>query len=248
MRFELRLILIVAAIAVAAGGVIWFGGQGLVLELFDWLKEMGLWAVALFILIDMVFVILVLPGVMLTMGAGFLFGVLQGTAYVVAASATGAAIAFLIARRLLGERWVVYLRTHRKLSRMERGLSHEGWKLVLITRLIPFFPFKLSNYFFGVTRISFSQFFLGNLIGIVPLTLTNVYLGSIAADLATLGAGRETRSWVDWAIYGAGFVVALAALIYLARLGRRILSAGAAQGETQTEDRRTDRSRPAAER
>jgi len=176
-------------------------------------------------------VILVLPGVILTMGAGFLFGVLEGSVYVLIATSTGASIAFFIARRLFGEQWISYLRTHPKLSLIERGFTHQGWKVVLLTRLIPFFPFKLSNYFFGVTRISFSGFYIGNLIGIVPFTLTNVYLGSIAADLATLGTERASRSWLDWLVYGLGFVVTIAALIYFVRLAQKALAGGTSNGD-----------------
>lgn len=234
MSFEIRLILSIIAVVAVAGAVVLLDGQALVLGLFDWLERLGPWAVPLFILADMLVVILILPGVMLTMGAGFLFGVAQGSAYVVIATSTGAAIAFFIARRLLGERWVGYLRGHPKLSRVEHGFTREGWKLVLLTRLIPFFPFKLSNYFFGVTGVSFRHFYFANLIGIVPFTVTNVYLGSIAADLATLGAVPASRSGLEWLVYGAGFMVAVAALIYFARLARKALAERDGEGRKQS--------------
>lgn len=224
MSFEIRLTLTIIAVVALAGAVVLLDGQALVLRLFDWLERLGPWAVPLFILADMLVVILILPGVMLTMGAGFLFGVPQGAAYVVIATSTGGAIAFFIARRLLSERWVAYLRNHPKLSRVEHGFTREGWKFVLLTRLIPFFPFKLSNYFFGVTGVSFRHFYFANLIGIVPFTVTNVYLGSIAADLATLGAAPVSRSRLEWLVYGIGFVVAVAALIYFTRLARKALA------------------------
>lgn len=74
-----------------------------------------------------------------------------------------------------------------------------------------------------MTRLSFLEFYMGNLFGIVPFTVTNVYLGSIAADLATLGAGRAARSWLDWLVYSVGFVTTVAALVYLVRLAQRNL-------------------------
>lgn len=232
MSFELRLIVTIAlvvAISVAVGA---FFGHDLVVPLFDWLQEIGFWAVPLFIVIDMLVVVLVLPGVVVTMAAGFLFGVLEGSLYVVIATSTGASIAFFVARRLLNQRWVGYLRSHPKLGAIERQFARRGWRVVLLTRLIPFFPFKISNYFFGATSIRFSAFFFGTLIGIVPLTLTNVYLGSIAADLATLGVAGGPRSQADWLIYGGGFAVAIGAAIYFARLARRALEKGVAEDET----------------
>ena len=158
----LRLTLAVAVVIVAIGVYIAVDGQTLVLRLFDWLAEIGPWAVALFILVDTLAVILVLPGIMLTMGAGFFFGVVEGSVYVIAATSTGASIAFFVARHWLGARSVRYLRAHPKLEVIEERFTREGWRFVLLTRLIPFFPFKLSNYFFGVTNISFRHFFVGN--------------------------------------------------------------------------------------
>lgn len=223
MPFELRLILTIALILLISGAIGMFHNQDLVTPLFDWLQDIGPWAVPLFILIDLLVVVLVLPGVMVTMAAGFLFGVVAGSLYVVIATSAGASIAFVVARYLFGESWVGYLRTHPRLRLIERDFAIRGWQIVLLTRLIPFFPFKLSNYFFGVTSIGFPAFFAGTVIGIVPFTLTNVYLGSIAADLATLGASGGSRSWLDWLVYGGGFVVAVGAAIYVARLAQRAL-------------------------
>lgn len=226
MSFALWLLLTIVVVISISGVIGAFGGQAVILRLLDRLDQIGAWAALLFILMDMLVVIFVLPGVILTMAAGFLFGVMKGSLYVVIATTTGASIAFFISRHLLGERAVGYLRAHPRLNRIEQDLTHQGWKLVSLTRLIPFFPFKLSNYFFGVTRLSFFEFYMGNLVGIVPFTMTNVYLGSIAADLATLGAGRAARSWQDWLVYSVGFVMTVAALVYLVRLAQKTLGTG----------------------
>ncbi|MCG8695906.1 MAG: TVP38/TMEM64 family protein [Minwuiales bacterium] len=232
MSFELRLIVTIALVVSISVAVGVFFGHDFVMPLFDWLQDIGLWAVPLFIAINMLVVVFVLPGMVVTMAAGFLFGVLEGSLYVVIATSTGASIAFFVARHLLSERWVRYLRSHPKLGAIERQFARRGWRVVLLTRLIPFFPFKISNYFFGATSIRFSAFFFGTLFGIVPLTLTNVYLGSIAADLATLGVAGGPRSQAEWLIYGGGFVVAIGAAIYFARLARRALEKDAADGES----------------
>jgi len=95
---------------------------------------------------------------------------------------------------------------------------------VLLTRLIPFFPFKPANYVFGLAKFRLRDFVLGTVIGIIPFTLTNVYLGSIAADLATLGAGRQPRTPWQWGAYTVGLLIAIAALIYITRTAKRILA------------------------
>jgi uncharacterized membrane protein YdjX (TVP38/TMEM64 family) len=168
--------------------------------------------------------VLLLPGVLLTTGAGFVFGVLEGTAYVVVGTTVGSAIAFLVARHFLGEHARVYIRSRARLSVVSNEMAPHGWKIVLLTRLIPFFPGKLSNFLFGLTNFSFGGFVVGTFFGVIPFSLHNVYLGSLAADLSTLGVRETGRSPLEWAIYGAGFVGTVLAVVFLNRLARRALA------------------------
>jgi uncharacterized membrane protein YdjX (TVP38/TMEM64 family) len=210
-------------IAAIVGGFLYFDAQTYVLRLFDWLDGLGAWAPPLFILIDMLVVVFVLPGVIFTLGAGFLFGVLKGSLYVVIGTTLGATTAFLTAKHFLGERASRFLLSHPKLKMVDEEFKHEGWKIVLLTRLVPFFPFKLSNYFFGVAQFSLRDFFWGSLFGILPITVFNVYIGSLSADLATLGLRSPSRSKAEWIIYGIGFIIAIGAVIYITRLARKAL-------------------------
>ena len=194
-----------------------------VLGFLEWLDQHSRLAPALFIIADMLVVILVLPGVIFTLGAGFLFGVLKGTLYVVIATTTGATIAFLIARYFFGTRISSFFMSHPRLSLVNEELATEGWKIVLLTRLVPFFPFKLSNYFFGLTRFSLRGYFFGTLVGIIPITMFNVYLGSLAADITKLGSRDISRTPLEWTIYGIGLAIALVMVIYITRLARRAL-------------------------
>ena len=125
-----------------------------VLRLLEWLEAQGIRGPLLFTLLMVVVVVLLLPGVLFTTGAGFVFGVVTGTVCVVVGTTVGAAIAFLIARHLFGERARRYLLRHDRLRLVSDELTPHGWKIVLLTRLVPFFPFKLSNYFFGLTGFS----------------------------------------------------------------------------------------------
>lgn len=206
-----------------AGAVIYFDAQSHLLRFFDWLEEIGAWAPLLFILIDMLVVVFVLPGVMLTLGAGFMFGVLKGSLYVVIGTTLGATIAFMIARHFFGEKTSRFVLAHSKLKLVNDEFTRKGWKIVLLTRLVPFFPFKLSNYFFGLMQISLRHFILGVFFGIWPITINNVYIGSLAADLATLGSRSSSRSQAEWAMYGIGLIITIAAVVYITRLARRAL-------------------------
>jgi uncharacterized membrane protein YdjX (TVP38/TMEM64 family) len=192
--------------------------------LLNWLDTLGVWALVLFTLIMALVVILLLPGVMFTVGAGFVFGVVEGSICVVLGTALGATIAFLLARYLLGSRAREYVLSHTRLKLFNDELTPHGWKIVMLSRLVPFFPFKLSNYFFGLTPFSLSAFVGGTLLGIIPFSVHNVYLGSIAADVTQLGGRHLDRSPIEWAFYIGGFLAVVITVIYFKRLAQRTLS------------------------
>ena len=201
-----------------------FGIDEQVLQLLTWLDAQGALASLLFMLIMAVVVVLLLPGMLFTTGAGFVFGVVEGAVYVVTGTTLGAMLAFLIARHLFGERATRFVLRHPGLKLVSEELAPQGWKIVMLTRLVPFFPYKLSNYFFGLTSFSLRGFTGGTFLGIIPFSVHNVYLGSIAADIAMLGQRNTDRTPLEWGLYGAGFFVAVGIVIYLNRLARRALA------------------------
>ena len=194
-------------------------------ELLEKIDAQGSMAGIYFILLMAAFVILLLPGIFLTTGAGFVFGVVEGTVLVVVGTAFGASLAFLIARYLLGKRASGFIVGRSSLKVVSDEMARHDLKVVMLTRLIPLFPGKLSNYFFGLTKFSFKGFVLGSVIGLIPFSLHNVYLGSIAADLASLSRGEVERSPLQWAFYALGFVATIVAVIYFNNLARRALAA-----------------------
>jgi len=202
----------------------YFDAHELVLDLLAWIEAQGVLAPLLFVLVMALVVVAVFPGVMFTTGAGFVFGVVEGTVYVVIGTTLGATLAFLIARHLFGQRARRFILEHAKLRLVSAELTPQGWKIVLLTRLVPFFPFKASNYFFGLTPFSLRGFVGGTFVGIIPLSLNSVYLGSIAADIATLGERNAGRTPLEWGLYGVGFFVAVGVVLYLNRLARRALA------------------------
>jgi len=203
-----------------------------VLQWLAWLDAQGTVAPLLFMLVMVLVVVLLIPGILFTTGAGFVFGVVEGSICVVFGTALGATLAFLIARYLLGQRAKQYILSHGKLKLVSEELTPQGWKIVLLTRLVPFFPFKLSNYVFGLTQFSLRDFVLGTLFGIIPFSIHNVYLGSIAADIATLGARHGDRSVIEWTLYGVGFFATVAIVFYFNYLAQRAL-AKYTEAETQ---------------
>lgn len=203
--------------------LIYFGVHEQVLHLLQWFDAQGAWAPLFFILIMAAVVVLLLPGVLFTTGAGFVFGVVKGSIYVVVGTTLGAVLAFLIARHLFGPRARQFILARSRLRVVDKELTPHGWKIVLLTRLIPFFPGKIANYFFGLTSFSLRGYATGSLLGFIPFSIHNAYLGSIAADLSTLGVRSVDRTPLEWALYGGGFIAAVLAVVTLNRLARRAL-------------------------
>lgn len=204
--------------------LIYFDVHEYVLSLLKWFDAQGAWAPFLFILVMTAVVVLVLPGILFTTGAGFVFGIVEGSIYVVVGTTVGAALAFLIARYLFGKRATQFVLAHAKLKLVGEELTPHGWKIVLLMRLIPFFPSKISNYFFGLTPFSFRGYVGGSFVGFIPFSVHNAYLGSIAADIATLGERNVGRTPLEWTLYGMGFIAAIGVVIYLNHLARRALA------------------------
>lgn len=204
--------------------LVYFDLHEQLIELLGWIDAQGAVAGLYFILLMAAVVVLLLPGLFFTTGAGFVFGLVEGTFLVVTGTLLGASLAFLIARHLFGERASRFIVSHSNLQAVSDEMARHDFKVVMLTRLIPFFPSKISNYFFGLTKFSFKGFVLGSLIGFTPFSLHNVYLGSITADLASLSRGDVERSPIQWAFYGLGFVATVVAVLYFNNLARRALA------------------------
>ncbi|MEX2482794.1 MAG: VTT domain-containing protein [Gammaproteobacteria bacterium] len=222
-------------VAAVLGLLVVFDMHDQVLRLLRWFDAQGAWAALLFVAVMAAVVVLLVPGVLFTTGAGFVFGVIEGTIYVVTGTLIGAVMAFLAARHLFGQRARRFVLKRSRLRLLSDQATRHGWKIVLFTRMIPFFPSKISNYFFGLTPFSLRGYIGGSLLGFIPYSLHNVYIGSLAADLSIIGARDLSRSPLEWAVYLTGFVVAVIAVVYCSRLARRALARYEAQGEIEEE-------------
>ncbi|MEZ5570400.1 MAG: TVP38/TMEM64 family protein [Halioglobus sp.] len=218
--------------AILVGAMVYFDTDQQVLQLMRWLETQGLTALLWFVLILALVVVLTLPGILFTTGAGFVFGVAQGTAVVVVGTMLGAVVAFLSARYLAGEGARRFILSNKWMSVINRGLGTKGFRIVLLTRLMPFFPGKLANYVFGLSQVSLRDFVFASVLGIIPFSLNNVYLGSIAADLATLGSRNTERTPLEWSLYAVGFAASIALVVYLNRLAGRMLATELGDGRT----------------
>ncbi len=167
-----------------------------------WIQEAGIWAPLLFMAVYAVAAVLFLPGSVLTLAGGALFGPVLGTFYNLTGATIGATLAFLIARYLVSD-WVAE-RTGGGLKQLINGVEGEGWRFVAFTRLVPLFPFNLLNYALGLTRIKLSHYLLATYICMLPASIAYSYLGY---------AGREAVGGGEGLIRKVLLALALLALV-----------------------------------
>lgn len=149
--------------------------------------------------------ILAIPAVpILTASSGYLFGLFPGTAVCLFSAATAASVSFVIGRTILRGYVEKILENNPKFSSMDRAVEKEGFKLMLLLRLSPLFPFALSNYLYGASSIQFWPYFFGTLLGFAPGTFAYVYAGEIGKALTDVEYSANSQPWY---IYAAGVVV-----------------------------------------
>ena len=162
------------------------------------LNDAGAAAPLLFMIIYIIGTVFFLPGSVLTLLGGALFGPYWGTFYNLTAATIGAMLSFLVARYLASE-WVAQ-KTGGRMKQLINGVESEGWRFVAFTRLVPLFPFNLLNYALGLTRISFSQYSIATYICMLPGAIAYTYLGYIGREAATGGEGLIQKALLALAL------------------------------------------------
>jgi uncharacterized membrane protein YdjX (TVP38/TMEM64 family) len=216
------LIAVIIGVMVVAGNT--FNLQQGFRDALAWISGLGPLGTLIFIAIYILACVLLLPGSILTLGAGAVFGVVPGFIAVLTGATLGATCAFLVGRYLTRD-WVARrIAGNEKFKAIDEAVAREGWKIVFLTRLSPVFPFNLLNYAFGLTRVSLKHYFFASWIGMIPGTMMYVYIGSLAGDLASLGAGGRTRTPAEWVLYGIGLLATVAVTVFVTRLAGKALS------------------------
>lgn len=193
--------------------------QGVLESMQGWIDSLGFWGPLALGLIYVVAVLLFIPGSILTLAAGAIYGLVWGTVIVSLASTTAAALAFLIARYVARDKVRRRVEQSPKLAAVDEAIGEQGWKIVALLRLSLAVPFSLQNYLYGVTAIRFWPCVVASWVAMLPGTLLYVYLGSLGK---TAAAGGEI-SMAEWAAWGVGLAAAIAVTVYIARLARNAI-------------------------
>lgn len=219
-----KMAFLVAALIAAALLLKALNVQGHLLSLVAWIRGAGWAGAVVFAGAYVLSTVLFLPGSILTLGAGFAYGVGLGTLIVTIGANLGALLAFVLGRTVARDWVAARVQSNPRFAAIDRAVGREGFKIVLLTRLSPIFPFNLLNYAFGLTQVSLRGYALGSLIGMLPGTIMYVYLGSLVTNLSALAAGRPSGGTGQQLFYFAGLLATVGVTIYVTRLARRALA------------------------
>ncbi len=180
-----------------------------------WIDQLGSWSLIGYVAVYALATVMWVPGAIFGLAGGALFGPLLGSVLNLSGATLGATLAFLVARYVAGD-WIER-KTGGRLKRFVAGVDEEGWRFVAFVRLVPLFPFNLTNYALGLTRIPLHQYVLASLVCMAPGTIAYTWLGYAGRGVLTAEA--------DTVRYGLLALGLLAAIAFLPSLLRRLRDA-----------------------
>jgi pyruvate/2-oxoglutarate dehydrogenase complex dihydrolipoamide dehydrogenase (E3) component/uncharacterized membrane protein YdjX (TVP38/TMEM64 family) len=221
---------------VAIGALVLVVGAFRLLPVADWLLSFVSWirgagtaGMVVFAAAYVAACVFFLPAVILTLGAGFAYGVPLGALLVWISASIGATAAFLLGRTVARD-WIGRrVEANANFAAIDRAVGREGRKIVFLTRLSPVFPFTLLNYAYGLTRVSFRDYVVGTVFGMIPGTIMYVYLGSLFTSVSEIAAGSTSGGLAKQLLTFVGFVATAAVVVVVTRVGRRALDEATAQ-------------------
>ena len=216
-----RIALLVVALAV----LVFLGRQAgsYIPQFAQWVNGLGVWGPIVFILGYAVAAVAFVPGSLLTLAAGAIFGLAQGVVYVFIAAVLGSSAAFLVSRYLARRAIERRLANNPRFAAIDRAVGAQGRKIVFLLRLSPVFPFNLLNYGLGLTKVSFGDYVAAS-VGMLPGTLLYVYYGKLAGDVAALAGGAAPEKGAGYyAVLILGLVATVVVTTLVTRTARRAL-------------------------
>jgi uncharacterized membrane protein YdjX (TVP38/TMEM64 family) len=197
----------------------------------DWVAQMGTAGIFIFIGVYAVATVLLAPGAILTIGAGFAFGLWKGFLAASGGATIGAALAFLVARFIARDKIEAIAQRNDKFRKIDNAIGRQGAKLIFLLRFSPVIPFNLSNYFYGLTGVKFWPYVVASWIGMMPGTFLYVYIGTAgkAAVAAAADDGAAAKhGWQHWTFLCVGFAATIIVTVWVTKIARAALKRDAA--------------------
>jgi pyruvate/2-oxoglutarate dehydrogenase complex dihydrolipoamide dehydrogenase (E3) component/uncharacterized membrane protein YdjX (TVP38/TMEM64 family) len=217
-----RVVLLIVAIAALFISFLFLPIRAWFMQLEGYVQSLGAVGPIVVVIAYVLCTVLLIPGSVITVGAGTLFGLATGAVVVVLGANLGALASFLLARGFLREKVVRWAAANPKFSSLDQAIGKQGFKMVLLARLSPVFPFVLLNYFLGLTAVRTGSFVLANLLGMLPATFLFVYIGAAARD-ALAGQVDASADFYRQVLKYVGLLATLAVVVFVTRIARKAL-------------------------
>lgn len=216
----------------ALAALVLLGRQGaeLIPAALEAVRGLGPWAAVGYFGLYVVATVAWIPGSILTIASGAIFGLLRGWIYTLFAATAGAVAAFLVARYIARSAIEQRLGQNARLKAVDGAVRREGGKLVFLLRLSPAFPFNAMNYALGLTSVRARDYALASFFGMAPGTFLYVYAGYAAGQVAMSGQAQP-RGAGYWTLLAVGLAATVAVTVLVTRVARE-----AVRRATATED------------
>lgn len=224
---RLKWIALVAVLAAGALAALTLPIQDYLTGFLEWVDGLGAWGPLLIAAAYIPATVFFVPGSLLTLGSGALFGVVIGTIAVSLGSTLGSTASFVVGR-FFARDWVAKkVAGNSKFAALDAAVGQQGFKIVLLTRLSPIFPYNMLGYMYGITDVKLLHYVLASWIGMLPGTVLYVYLGALAGTVAKVAAGSssqaEAADTMRWILYGVGFLATVAVTVVVTRVAAKAM-------------------------
>ncbi|KAL2459189.1 SNARE associated Golgi protein family [Forsythia ovata] len=228
------LLLLIAAIVTAC---LTLPVEKLLKDFLVWIEQdLGPWGPLVLAVAYIPLTVLAVPASVLTLGGGYLFGLPVGFVADSIGATIGAGAAFLLGRTI-GRSFVISkLKDYPQFRAVAIAIRRSGFKIVLLLRLVPLLPFNMMNYLLSVTPVSIGHYMLASWLGMMPITLALVYVGTTLKDLSDVTHGWGEFSKTRWALIVLGLVVSVLLIICVTRVAKAALEKALAENEDIDDD------------
>lgn len=189
-----------------------------------WVADLGFVGMVIFALVYAAATVLMIPGSLLTLAGGAVFGLVPGFFTVWNGATLGAALAFLVSRFLARKRVEAWIQGKPSFSVIDKAVAKEGWKIVFLTRLSPVFPFNFQNYAYGLTSVSFWHYVLASWTGMIPGSFLYVYFGTLGRSGLEAASGAASEQTLRLVLQVVGLLATLAVTVLITRTAKRALN------------------------
>ena len=215
-----RILLVALGIAAVAAAALLLPLDDWLVWTAEWVRAAGAPGIALYVVLYVVATVLLLPGSALTLVAGFAWGPILGSVIVLPTATMASLLAFLVGR-FVARDWVERkIRRRPRFAAVDRAVKNRSFRVVLLLRLSPVFPYNFLNYALGLTGVPLGRYALASFIGMLPGTVLYVYVGSLVTNASRLVRGATQPGSAQAAFYMVGLIATVAVAWLLAHYAR----------------------------